>query len=84
MLDAHKIRETNLNNHTIIQKAIDKLTQQLDLLQELIDMNKYVAITHGILKMGKESLFHCKQSLEFVIKSSMRCENELKDVHDLV
>lgn len=47
-------------------------------------MKTNVSITHRILKMGKDSLFHWKQSLEFIIESSMRCANELKDVHDLV
>lgn len=84
VLDAHKLREAASNHQTTIQKAVDKLTEQSTLLQEVIDMKTNVAIAHRILKTGKESLFHWKQSLEFVIESSMRSAIELKDVHDMV
>ena len=47
-------------------------------------MKTNVAMTHGILKIGQEPLLHWKQSLEFKVESSVRSENELKDVHDLV
>ena len=47
-------------------------------------MKTNVSITDGILKMGKESLFHLKLSLEFFIEIFMRSTNELKDVHYLV
>lgn len=47
-------------------------------------MKTNVAISHEILKIGKEPLFHYKQSLEFIVESSARSTNELKDVHDLV
>ena len=60
------------------------MTKQLALLQEVIDMKTNMAIAHGNLKIGKESLFHYKKSLEFIIESSMRSTNKLKDVHYLV
>ena len=47
-------------------------------------MKTNVAISHEILKMGKEPLFHWKQSLEFIVESSTRSANEVKDVHGLV
>lgn len=62
VLDAHKLREATLNHQTTIQMVADKLTKQLDLLQEVIDIKTNVAITHRILEIGKESLFHWKQS----------------------
>ena len=84
VLDAHKLGEATSDHQTTIQKVANKLIEQLALLQEVIEMKTNVVIAHGILKIGHESLFHGKQSLEFFIENSMRFVNELKDVHDLV
>ena len=46
-------------------------------------MKNNVVISHEILKKGKDLLFHWKKSLEFIVESSKRSVNELKDVHDL-
>lgn len=84
LLDTDKLREAVSSNQTSMHKASMGLTEQLALLQELIDMKTNATITHGILKTGQEPLLHWKQSLEFIIKSSIRYEHELKDVQDLV
>ena len=43
-----------------------------------------VSISHGILEIGHEPLFHWRQSLEFIIESSTRLASELKNVLELV
>ena len=58
VLDAHKLKEATSDHQTTIQKAIDKMTKQLALLQEVIDMKTNVTIAHGILKTTQEPLFH--------------------------
>ena len=47
-------------------------------------MKTNVSISHQILKIGQEPLFHWKQSLEFIVEIYVRFGNELKDVHDIV
>ena len=52
LLDTDKLREEVSSHENTIHKALDKLTEQLALLPEMIDMKTNITMTHGILKKG--------------------------------
>ena len=84
LLDAHKLKEASSSHHITMENVADRLIDKLTLLQEVIKTKTNISISQGILKIGKEPMFHWKQYLEFIVERSTIFANELKDMHDLV
>lgn len=84
LLHTFKLRKIVSSHETNMYKASEKLMEKLALLQEVIDMKTNITMTHMTLKKGQEPFLHWNQSFDFIVEISVRSENELKDVHDLV
>ena len=74
ILDATKLRETVATHQVFLQSEAEKLVEDLSLLQDVIDMKTDVAISHGILRTGKESLLYWKKSMDFKKESLVNFE----------
>lgn len=57
-----------------MQIELEKLMEELTLLQEVMNVKIDVAISIGILGIGKESLLHWKKSIEIKKESLVKAK----------